>query len=269
MKPEPSVLIDAKTLARAQDDVLVLDARSPLRYEEGHLPNAVNLFIGALMQSRADGAQVLGPPAQLERVFGAAGIAPSRPVVVYGEQGSCDAAYLFWALDYAGHPSVRLLDGGIEAWVHAGQKLTRSVPVVAERDFSLKPDHTKRATGEWVLSHLRDERVVLLDARSVEEFSGQDRRARRGGHIPGARHCEWTRVLCSDLTFKSPKDLCALFEALGVHRDHILVNYCQNGVRSALVYVAQRVAGFPKVCNYDGSWAEWGNNEKYPVESGI
>jgi 3-mercaptopyruvate sulfurtransferase SseA len=73
MKPELSLLIDAKTLARVHDDVLVLDARSPLRYDEGHLPNAVNLFIGALMQSRADGAQVLGPPAQLERVFGAAG----------------------------------------------------------------------------------------------------------------------------------------------------------------------------------------------------
>lgn len=268
MKSESAVLIDAKALARAQDDVVILDARSPLRYEEGHLPNAVNLFIGALMQSRADGAQVLGPPAQLERVFSAAGVAHTRPVVVYGEQGSCDAAYLFWVLEYAGHKSVCLLDGGIEAWVRAGQKLTRSVPVVAESDFSLKPDYSKRVTGEWVLQHLHDESVVLFDARSGEEFSGQDRRARRGGHIPGARHCEWTRALCPDLTFKSQKELGALFEALGVHRDQIVVNYCQNGVRAALVYVAQRVAGFPNVCNYDGSWAEWGNSERYPVESG-
>jgi thiosulfate/3-mercaptopyruvate sulfurtransferase len=268
MKPELSLLIDAKTLARVHDDVLVLDARSPLRYDEGHLPNAVNLFIGALMQSRADGAQVLGPPAQLERVFGAAGISPSRPVVVYGEQGNCDAAYLFWALEYAGHTSVRLLDGGIEAWVRAGQKLTRSVPVVAERDVALKPDHSKRATGEWVLGHLRDERAVFLDVRSAEEFSGQDRRARRGGHIPGARHCEWLSFLRPDMTFKSPEEICALLEALGAHRDQIIVNYCQNGVRAALAYVAQRLAGFPNACNYDGSWAEWGNSEKYPIEPG-
>lgn len=54
-------LIDIKKMLH--NDVWVLDARSPLRYEEGHLPNAVNLFVGALMQSRADGAQVLGPEA--------------------------------------------------------------------------------------------------------------------------------------------------------------------------------------------------------------
>lgn len=247
-------------------DVWVLDARSPLRYEEGHLPNAVNLFIGALMQSRADGAQVLGPPAQLERVFSSAGVSHTKAIVVYGEQGSCDAAYLFWALEYAGHTSVRLLDGGIEAWVRAGQKLTRSVPVVAESDFSLNPDHSKRATGEWILSHLHDVAVALLDARSKEEFSGQDKRARRGGHIPGARHCEWTRWLKPDLSFRRPEEIAADLEALGVRRDQTLVNYCQNGIRSALAYFAQRLAGFPTVCNYDGSWAEWGNNERYPID---
>lgn len=266
MKPQLPVLIDAQALARAHDDLLILDARSPLRYEEGHLPNAVNLFIGALMQSRADGAQVLGPPAHVERVFSAAGVSHAHTIVVYGEQGSCDAAYLFWALEYAGHTSVRLLDGGIEAWVRAGQKLTRSVPVVAESDFALTPDYSKRVTGEWVFNHLHDATVVLLDARSVEEFSGQDKRSRRGGHIPRARHCEWTRWLKPDLTFRDPNEIAADLNALGVRRNQTVVNYCQNGIRSALAYCAQRLAGFPNACNYDGSWAEWGNNEKYPIE---
>lgn len=266
MTHEPSVLIDVRALKHAQGDLVILDARSPLCYEEGHLPNAVNLFIGALMHSRADGAQVLGSPAHLERVFSAAGVSYTQTIVVYGEQGNCDAAYLFWALEYAGHTSVRLLDGGIEAWVRTGQKLTRSVPVVAESDFSLKPDHSKRATGEWVFNYLHDGRVVLLDARSVEEFSGQDKRARRGGHIPGARHFEWTRWLKPDLTCRRPEEIVADLEALGIRRDQTLVNYCQNGIRSALAYFAQRLAGFPNVCNYDGSWAEWGNTEKYPVE---
>lgn len=266
MTPELSLLIDVKQLECYGEDIRVLDARSPLRYEAGHLPNAVNLFIVALMQARADGAQVLGPPAHLERVLSAAGISATQPVVVYGERGSQDAAYLFWALEYAGHKSVRLLDGGLEAWLHAGKKLTLAVPVVAESNFAVRPDHNKRATGEWLLSHLQDPALALLDNRSAEEFSGQDVLARRGGHIPGARHYEWTRSLKPDLSFRRPKEIAADLEALGIRREQTLVNYCQNGIRSAHAYVAQRLAGFPNVCNYDGSWAEWGNNERYPIE---
>ncbi len=266
MNPELALLLDVKQLERYGEDLRVLDARSPLRYEAGHLPNAVNLFIVALMQARADGAQVLGPPAKLERVLSAAGISPTQSVVVYGEQGCQDAAYLFWALEYAGHKSVSMLNGGIEAWLRAGKKLTLTVPVVAESDFTVHPDHSKRATGEWLLGHLHDPEIVLLDNRSLEEFSGQDVLARRSGHIPGARHCDWKHSLRPDLTFKSPDEIAALLAKLGARREQTLVNYCQNGLRSAHAYFAQRLAGFPKVCNYDGSWAEWGNNEKYPIE---
>lgn len=266
MTPELSLLMDVKQLERYGEDIRVLDARSPLRYEAGHLPNAVNLFIVALMQARADGAQVLGPPAHLERVLSAAGLSATQAVVVYGEQGSQDAAYLFWALEYAGHKSVRLLDGGLEAWLHAGKKLTLAVPVVAESNFAVHPDHTRRATGEWLLSQLQDPALALLDNRSAEEFCGQEVLARRGGHIPGARHWEWKDSLRPDLTFKSPAEIAALLTKLDVRPEQTLVNYCQNGVRSAHAYFAQRLAGFPTVCNYDGSWAEWGNNERYPIE---
>jgi thiosulfate/3-mercaptopyruvate sulfurtransferase len=267
MNPELPLLIDAKKLEHSGEDVRVLDARSPLRYEAGHLPNAVNLFIVALMQARADGAQVLGPPAHIERILSAAGISATQPVVVYGEQGSQDAAYLLWALEYAGHKSVSLLDGGFEAWLRAGKKLTLAVPVVAESSFAVDPDHSRRATGEWLLRNLQDPTLALLDSRSAEEFSGQDVLARRGGHIPRARHFEWRRSLKPDLSFRHPEEIAADLEALGVRREQTLVNYCQNGIRSAHAYFAQRLAGFPSVCNYDGSWAEWGNSEKYPVES--
>jgi thiosulfate/3-mercaptopyruvate sulfurtransferase len=266
MNPELPLLIGAKKLEHSGGDVRVLDARSPLRYAEGHLPDAVNLFIVALMQRRADGAQVLGSPAHIERVLSASGVSPNQSVVVYGEQGSHDAAYLFWALEYAGHKSVSLLDGGLEAWLRTGKKLTLTVPVVTESDFSVHPDHNKRATGEWLLSHLHDATIALLDNRSQEEFSGQDLLARRGGHIPGAKHWEWKETLRQDLTFKSPDEIAALLAQLGVYHEHTLVNYCQNGVRSAHAYFAQRLASFPNVCNYDGSWAEWSNSEKYPVE---
>lgn len=266
MSQKLALLIEPKELERYDTEVWLLDARSPLRYEAGHLPNAVNLFVGALMHARADGAQVLGSPAHLERVFSAAGISHHKPIVVYGEQGSCDAAYLFWALEYVGHTSVSLLNGGIEAWQRAGKKLTLSVPVVSETDFSIHPDHSKRATGEWLRHRLQDPTIVFLDSRSAAEFTGEERLSRHAGHIPGARHWEWSRSLHPDLTFKAPDEIAQQLERLGISREQIIVNYCQNGVRATHAYFAQRLAGFVKACTYDGSWAEWGNSEQYPVE---
>jgi len=44
-----------------------------------------------------------------------------------------------------------------------------------------------------------------------------------------------------------------------------VVVYCTGGVRSSMAYFVLRNLGF-KVRNYDGSWWDWSQNEKLPVE---
>jgi thiosulfate/3-mercaptopyruvate sulfurtransferase len=65
---------------------------------------------------------------------------------------------------------------------------------------------------------------------------------------------------------RTPAEIRARAEAAGLLPDQELVTYCQGGVRAAHAALALRIAGYPRVRVYDGSWAEWGNNPTLPIE---
>jgi len=110
--------------------------------------------------------------------------------------------------------------------------------------------------------------VVILDARSPAEYNGTDVRAKRGGHILGAVNIDWQLAISPDdlKVFKPAAELRRLFEAAGVTPDKEVITYCQTGVRSAHTLFVLRLLGYNRVRNYDGSWAEWGNNPELPIE---
>jgi thiosulfate/3-mercaptopyruvate sulfurtransferase len=108
----------------------------------------------------------------------------------------------------------------------------------------------------------------MCDVRSPNEHLGRDVRAERGGHIPGSINLEWTVAVQGDGTFKSAQDLAALYVAAGFTPDKQIITYCQSGVRGAHTwFVLSELLGYPNVRNYDGSWAEYGNNAASPIES--
>jgi thiosulfate/3-mercaptopyruvate sulfurtransferase len=89
----------------------------------------------------------------------------------------------------------------------------------------------------------------------------------RGGHIPGAQSIPWAQAANPDQTFKSPEELKALYEGKGVTPDKDVIAYCRIGERSSHTwFVLTELLGYPKVRNYDGSWTEWGNSVRVPIE---
>ena len=247
-----------------------------LLYDTGHIPTSLKL----------DWHQDLNDPLsrdyvdaeQFARVMTARGIGRDTTVVVYGDKSNWWAAYALWVMTLFGHEDVRLLDGGRAKWAEEGRELTRDVPQVPEGATAAYPvverdDAPIRAFKDDVLEHLGK---PLVDVRSPGEFSGEllhmpdypQEGAMRGGHIPGATSVPWARAANDDGTFKSRAELEAIYlDEQGLRADDEVVAYCRIGERSSHTwFVLTHLLGFDHVRNYDGSWTEWGNSVRVPIE---
>lgn len=245
---------------------LLLDLRPPDAYAAGHIPGAIHIDLWGVSLIDTDPAPLKAFMWMIEHVLAAHGVTAATPVVVYDDQSGIRAARAFWFLEYFGHPSVRMLDGGFTAWAAGALETTRDAGPPPESGWTGVRDEKAIATWRDVRGALGRPGVVLLDTRTDGEYTGTTVRAKRGGAIPGAVHIEWTRNLTPRGDFKPAAELRQMYEDAGVTPDREVITYCQGGYRAAHSYLALRLLGYPRVRSYVGSWKEWGDREDLPIE---
>ena len=254
-------------VAESDEDVLL--------YDTGHIPGAVKI----------DWHTDLNDPLTRDYVdaeafaalMSAKGITPDTTIVFYGDQNNWWAAYALWVTSLFGHADVRLLDGGRKKWIDEGRATTTDVPAPANADYPVtaRDDSVIRAYREQVLAHIGN--GPLVDVRSPGEFSGEllhmadypQEGALRGGHIPTAKNVPWRRAADeNDGTFLPVDQLKAIYQdEIGLTPQDDVVAYCRIGERSSHTwFVLTHLLGFDNVRNYDGSWVEWGNAVRVPIE---
>ena len=88
------------------------------------------------------------------------------------------------------------------------------------------------------------------------------------GHIPTAKNVPWRRAANDDGSFRSLAELQAIYrDELGITDQDRVIAYCRIGERSSHTwFVLTHLLGVPGVRNYDGSWCEWGNAVRVPIE---
>lgn len=271
-EPLLPLLVEPEELQTKLDDprLLIVDLSDPTVYSQQHVPGAIHLTYAWLVRKTPPALGLLPDTDALSAVFSDIGLTHDRHVVAYDNEGNGRASRLLWTLDVCGHPHWSLLNGGHHAWFNEGfpGESGENKPNPSDYRVTLPPDPPALADKEWLLKHLDDDHVAVLDARSPGEYEGVDVRAARGGHIPGAVNMEWTQAMDRErnLRLLPPERLQAMLHERGIRPDQEVVAHCQTHHRSALSYVMLRSLGYEKVRGYAGSWSEWGNDPETPVE---
>lgn len=278
--PRERLLVDAGWLrAHASDDDLVLLHVGPeTEYAAGHIPGArhITLDMIAAPEDHEAGTGLslqLPAPATVARALEGLGVSDDSRIVVYWgpEQWATPAARVVYTLDWIGlGDRTSVLQGGMEAWVAAGGTPVTQAPAPSRGRVTPRADADLVVDADWVLAHLEDDRYRIVDARAQVNYDGIQptylhRQPVRLGHIPGAGNVPVFSVLDEHGRLRPEAELRALFEAAGVRPGQTIVGYCHLGQYATLMLFAARTLGHD-VKLYDGSFQDWGSQERLPVE---
>jgi thiosulfate/3-mercaptopyruvate sulfurtransferase len=274
----PEVLVTTSWLAEHLHDpkLRILESdEDVLLYDTGHIPGAQKVDWHTDLNDPLIRDYV--SPAGFQALLRRLGIDETTPVIYYGDKNNWWATYAFWVFKLFGFENVRVLDGGRAKWEAEKRELTTERPKFAPSNYTARErsDSRIRAFIDDVKRHLTA-LGKLVDVRSPQEYTGEklhmpdypQEGALRGGHIPTAKSVPWARAANPDGTFKSAEELKAIYEKeQGLSKGDDVIAYCRIGERSSHTwFVLTYLLGYNHVRNYDGSWTEWGNAVRAPIE---
>jgi len=269
--PERKYLIDARELGEQFGAVTLIDLRPAEDFAVGHIERSKHLDIYGVSLNDSSDAPLSAFLAMFPTLFGARGVSLDKPVVIYDHETGERAARAVWLLAVLGHPDVRILDGGTRAWIASGRPLARLTAAPPPTDpaktpptpppFKAARNLELLATRFDVHRAIDDEQTVVVDVRRESEYRGTEKRARRGGTVPGAVHVFWRDHLDAKGAFRPVEEIRHLYVSRGVTPDKTIIPFCQGGYRSASTFLALKSLGYPRVRNYVASWGEWGNRD--------
>jgi thiosulfate/3-mercaptopyruvate sulfurtransferase len=280
MQTQARIVDTAGVQAAIQRGAIIWDVRGADDYNKGHIPGAVNVGdIGKTLRKDADEDYIA--LTSMEKLLGAAGIDPSKEIVVYGDKGNPYVYFGLLTVEYLNGKQGRIYHGGMDDWKAAGNPVSTDPAKAAAVALKLTTNPNVTIGTKDVLAAQKRKDVQIVDVRTPGEYAGDDIRAIRGGHIPGAVNIAYEQnwadpdtpaklakkqVANKDGLALKPMDrLKDLYAKLDPGKETIV--YCQSGVRASETATVLKDMGFKKVKVYDSSWLGYGNSLDAPADS--
>ena len=250
----------------------IIDFRKPNEYQQGHIKNAINVWRTDIEDSSFPYGGMKASKEQLEMLFSNLGINSEDTLVIYDDKGLCEAARLWWVLQYYNFKNVKLLNGGLTTLQNAAKSLTRETTSFSKSKFKFTGENNHRyfADKDQIIEAVKNNSRIL-DTRTEDEFIGKQLKkgAYRAGRIPNSKRIDWANAINynGDKKIKSIAELKNVYAGLLDNREDTLYVYCHSGVRSAhTTFVLTQLLNYKHVLNYDGSWTEWSYHENLPLK---
>jgi thiosulfate/3-mercaptopyruvate sulfurtransferase len=266
----------------------------PEEYEENHLPTALYLDTNQLENPDDWNRRT---PQELEAALRSLGITHDTTVILYGRDteghadekwpgrraGQIAASRAALILRYSGVDDVRLLDGGYDAWVQAGNPietvLRTPTPVPAfgvqipqRPELIVDIDDAKQILSD-------QEHAALVSVRTWNEHIGEvsgynyiGPAGRIAGDVWGncgsdAYHMQHYRNV--DNTMRAYPEIAANWAEAGITYDKWVAFYCGTGWRASETWFYAYLMGWKRIAVYDGGWFEWSRDPiNNPIEAG-
>ncbi len=236
-------------------------------FEAGHIPGAVFFDIDTVRDEGTDLPHMLPSTVAFTSKARKLGLGDGNRLIFYDRNRFMASARAWWMFRVMGHGECLVLDGGLQAWQAVGGTLTDEIPLPVDRHFTARLRSDLIRDADQMLTAIGNPAKTILDARPPGRFTGEEPDPRpgvRGGHMPGARNIPASSLLAGDGRMKPPAELEALIGPVSGR----IITTCGSGVTAATLALALATLGHDDVPVYDGSWAEWGSHDDYPIETG-
>jgi thiosulfate/3-mercaptopyruvate sulfurtransferase len=254
-------VITAGELKERSIETVLIDVRPAEEYAAGHIEGTTHFDLYGISVNDTAPEPLEAFLSMFHHQFEFRGVTNETPVVIYDQETGERAARGVWLLAVLNHPNVKLLDGGVQAWIDAGNALTTVTAPPTRTSYSSDRNLDLLATRFDVHKAIEDENAVIIDVRRDTEYFGTEKRARRVGTTPGSVHIPWRDHLDDAGAFRPAEEIRTLYASKGITPDKTIIAFCQGGYRSANTFLALKSLGYPNVKNYMGSWGEWGNRD--------
>ncbi len=276
---QAGTMVDLEYVKAAQQrGAILLDVRSTKDYLQGHIPGAISIGdFGTVLRdpNREDYIDL----AEINSIFNKAGLDINKEVISYGARGNPYAYFGLFTIQYFGGKQGKVFHDGIDGWIDAGLPIEKNPSTLPSVSVKLVPQPQLVVSNEEMRKLYNNKSVQVIDARTVNEFKGNDIRAIRGGHIPGALSIpyeqNWKDPQTASklakkevknnagMSLKSKEELNQLYTNLDPNKETVV--YCQSGVRASETAAVLQNLGFNKVKIYDSSWLGWASHLSSPV----
>ncbi len=280
-RAQERVIVDVDYVQEAaRRNAIIWDVRGPADYKKGHIPGAINIGDVARVL-RDENTEDFIAVDRIEKILAAAGLDPAREIIAYGSRGTWNPYFARYTMQYFGGRQTRVYHDGIEGWIAAGLRQSSDESKLKPLTLRLRVDPAVSVSTREMIARLNRPDVQIVDARTPGEFAGQDVRAIRGGHIPGAVNIPYEQnwvdpetpeklarrqvTSTSGMSLKPVDQLKALYSRLDPEKETIV--YCQSGVRASETAGVLQQLGFKNVKIYDSSWLGYGNTLDAPANN--